>query len=431
MPSCRLLLALALAHPGGQATPRLTLPLPTTAEADSLLHDRRYLELERWLERPGARTLPSARFFAGILDNRRNRNTHAVSRLTPLLRTITLRSDSAHRHALLETLADSYGKLYRYADAARTLDLLGREFGNTLPDQERHSFVAGAKLRRLLADAPAQRTTLHAPFAVPLRRGSIGLLESIAVVGTDSSWWIVDTGANFSTVSEGMARRLGLHASLDAAATEGISGALVSLHVAVVPLLRIGRAEVRNMVVLVLPDSALYIPQIKYQITAILGYPLLEALRTVTLAPDSLIVSNAAPAGAHAELFLEQLNPLVAATVSGRTDLYHLDTGASTTSFTSHFRDAQPELLAGLAPTQSNMMGAGGVARFPSYELPEVRLSLGTHESVLRKVTVFAAPTPTPFDHFYGNIGQDVFGGAALTLDFRTMTIVLSPRSSP
>jgi Aspartyl protease len=399
---------------------------PRLAEADSLFRAHRYIELEQWLRRPGASGLPGAAFYAGMIDNRRDRNAPSLERLVPLLDDPAVRADSARRHALLETLADDYGKLYRYKDALRMLDLIEREFGPAMPDQERQGTEAAIELRRLLAGAPRQRTTIAAPFTQPLRRNAIGLLESPVRVGRDSSWWILDTGANFSTLTESMARRLGLALSRDSAATRGISGNLVSLRAALVPELSLGRATVRNMVVLVLPDSALYIPQIKYQISAILGYPLLEALRVVTLGPGRLAVGLAPAAGAEADLYLEQLNPVVAAAVEGHTDLYHLDTGANRSVLTSRFRLEHPALFAGLAIDTASLNGAGGGRGFPAYTLPELRVALGSHAVTLHRVTVFAGPTPAPFDQFYGNLGQDVIGGASLTLDFTRMKVVLS-----
>lgn len=399
---------------------------PMLSEADSLLHARRYLGLEQWLDRPGARALSGAQLFQGVIDNRRNRNAASVARLVPLLTDKTVAADTARRRALLETLADDYGKLYRYADAVHTMELIESEFGATMPEHEHLGLEAGARLRRLLATAPAQRTTIGSAFDVPLRRNAIGLFEVPARVGTDSSWWTIDTGANFSTISESMARQLGLSVSAGSAATHGISGTLISLHVAVVPLLALGRADIANMVVLVLPDSALYIPQIHYQISAILGFPPLEALRVVTMSSNKLSVGLSAPIGAGAEMFLEQLSPLVAATVDGHTDLYHFDTGANRSVLTAHFHDAHRGLFAGLAPSDASMTGTDGTNNFLSYTLPDLIIALGAHTATLHGVTVFAGPTSAPFDAFYGNLGQDVIGGATLTLDFVRMKVILS-----
>ena len=412
----------ALLLPPPAAAPQ---QLPRLAEADSLFRAHDYLGLERWLERPGARALRGIAFFEGIVDNRRDRNASSVTRLAPLLTDALVRADSAHRHVLLQVLADDYGKLYQYADAARMLEMVEREFGSAMPAGERLGLEATVHVRQLLATAPAQRTTIPSGFDVPLRRNAIGVLEAPARVASDSSWWIIDTGANFSTVTESTARRLGLELSKDSAATAGVTGALVRLRIAVVPSLKLGTAEVRNMVVLVLPDSALYVPQMKYQISAILGYPLLEALQVVTLAPDKLTVSTSASTGAETDLFLEQLNPLIAATVDGRTGLYHLDTGANRSTLTVHFRDMYPALFTVLTADTSTMRGASGASSFRAYTLADLRMSLGAHEVTLHKITVLADPARTPFGRFLGNLGQDVIDGATLTLDFRRMKVVL------
>lgn len=411
------------------STPAQQVRLP---DADSLLRARRYVELERWLARPGAAEVPQAAFFAGIMDNRRNRNARAVERLAPLLRDPAITADTARRHALLETLADSYGKLYRYPDAAAMLDAIDREFASAMPPDERRNMEAARRVGRLLVGQPRQETTLQEPFAVAFRHNAIGLREAPVYVAHDTSWWLLDTGANYSTVTARMARRLGLTVSRDSASTAGISGVHVPLRVAVVPSLRLGSAEVRNVVVLVLPDSALYIPQVKFQIDAILGYPVIEALGVVTMADDSLLVGTRPGRGAEADMYLEQLNPLVAAAVDGRTELYHLDTGANTSVFTWHFRATYPARFAGLARDTTSLTGAGGGRTFPAYRLRELPIALGAHRVTLRDVIVLADSTPAPFDHFWGNLGQDVIGASAVTFDFVRMKVVVSePQSRP
>jgi len=82
--------------------------------------------------------------------------------------------------------------------------------------------------------------------------------------------------------------------------------------------------------------------------------------------------------------------------------------------------------FAGLTADTSALRGAGGSRAFPAYTLPQLTIALGSHRATLRGVQAFAQATPAPFDHFFGNLGQDVIGGDVLTLDFARMRVVLS-----
>lgn len=284
------------------------------------------------------------------------------------------------------------------------------------------------EFRRALSAAPPQRTTVSSPFAIPLRIDDLGLREVMVHVGRDSSGWIFDTGANMSTITESMARRLGLHVISTGATTKGITGASVPNRVAVIPEMRFGSARVRNAVAIVLPDSALDIPQAHFQITAILGYPVLESLGWLAIGTDSLRVNaraGEAPSDSS-NLFLDNLSPLVAATVGDSTRLFHFDSGADATMLTVRFCRAYASLLTGLDTTSIRIGGAGGVQRYAGYRIPLLPVAIGGQRTELDSVFVMRDESQSPFESYFGNLSGNLaarFGG--YTLDFRAMTFRL------
>jgi hypothetical protein len=90
--------------------------------------------------------------------------------------------------------------------------------------------------------------------------------------------WIFDTGANMSTITEFEAARMGLTAREAATRVKGSTGAKSPLRVAVAKDFKFGGAKLSNVVFLVLPDRSLFIGPLKYQITGILGLPVIRAL---------------------------------------------------------------------------------------------------------------------------------------------------------
>lgn len=398
---------------------------------DWLLREHRYVDLVRWMATAGATgTTPALtmQYFRGVLANKQNQNLTSIEQLAPLLSHLDPVHDSARAVTVLKTLADDYTKTYRYADAARTLARLDREHGAAMTAADREDLRSEIALRRALGHAPAQQVTVAAPFAVPLRPDTLGLREVEVRVGRDSSGWIFDTGANLSTITDGMARRLGLHVISTAARTMGITGVGVATRLAVIPELRVGTAIVRNAVAIVLPDKSLDIPQLHFQITAILGYPVIEALGRLTIGADSVAVdpvAGEAPSDSS-NLFLDALSPLVAATVEDTTRLFHFDSGADATMLTVRFCRAYSSLLTGLAPTHIGVGGAGGAQRYEGYQLAGLPLTIGGTRDVLDSVFVFREASKSPFEDYYGNLSAKVaarFGG--YTLDFRAMTFRL------
>jgi predicted aspartyl protease len=401
------------------------------ARPDWLVREQRFPELAEWVaeQRSHLTATPAdLAVFRGVLANRQNQNAASIALLVPVVGRLDPVADSAHFRLVLTTLADDYTKTYRYRDAVGALTRLERQSPASMSADDLRDLQNGAAVRDLLRDAPRQRAVVSRPFAVGLRRDTIGLREVPVRVGPDSSWWIFDTGANFSTITESTARRLGLHVSSGVATVKGTTGAASRLRVAVIPELRLGSARVLNAVVLVLADSALNIPAVHFQISAILGYPVLEALGQLAVTPDSVRVTpdlEGVPSDSS-NLFLDELNPLVAMTVDGASRLYHFDSGADVTVLGVHFCRAYPKLVAGLSRRPLGIGGAGGNSAYSAYVIGHLPVTVGGTTTTLDSVSVMSDSTTMAFEPSFGNLGQDLAssrGGYAI--DFRAMTFRL------
>lgn len=439
--SAALVSPAALAQNGGSLSAAAACAAPSGARAepaagapdrpDWLVREQRFPELAQWVAEQ--RNHPTATptdlaVFGGVLANRRNQNAASIALLVPVVGHLDPVADSAHFRLVLTTLADDYTKTYRYGDAVDALTRLERQAPASMTADDLRDLQNGMAIRNLLRDAPRQRAVVSRPFAAPLRRDTLGLREVPVRVGADSSWWIFDTGANISTITESMARRLGLHVSSGVATVKGTTGAVSRLRVAVVPELRLGSARVLNAVVLVLADSALNIPAAHFQITAILGYPVLEALGQLAVASDTVRVTPD-PDGVPSDssnLFLDELNPLVAVTVSGSSRLYHFDSGADATVLGVHFCRAYPQLVAGLSRRSLGIGGAGGNSAYSAYVIGHLPMTVGGTTTTLDSVSVVSDSTTMAFEPSFGNLGQDLAAArGGYTINFRAMTFRL------
>jgi hypothetical protein len=125
-------------------------------------------------------------WLRGVLANRQNQNTASIALLVPVLPRLDPVADSAHFRLVLSTRADDYTKTYRYGDAADALLRLQRQAPASMSAEDLRDLGNGVAVRDLLRHAPRQRVFNSRPFAVPLRRDTIGLREVSVRAGADS-----------------------------------------------------------------------------------------------------------------------------------------------------------------------------------------------------------------------------------------------------
>ena len=364
---------------------------------DALVEQREYPELESVLPQETLDETTRA-YFEGVLANRRNELDRSISLLQPLIS--KLEASRPDRAAVaLRSLADDYVKTFRYAEADTAYTHLLDGFTKQFTPGDRQSLKDDAATNRLLKDAPAQTVEFRSAFSLATHQSKIGTIDTDLTVNGITKSWILDTGANFSVLSESLAKQMGLKLSEGTAQTQGASGAENRLHIAIVPEIRIGDAVVHNAVALVLDDKALKIDlgTTKYQIDAILGYPVLSALGQLTFSENQVLADTGGD-NSGAKIYMQQLNPLIEYRIGGRDLLLMFDTGASNTTLTAKYYRAFPGQFVGLTPHAHGVAGAGGMKKISAYKLPELKIGIGGQTAVLKDVTVSAEPLRTDFD---------------------------------
>jgi hypothetical protein len=420
---------------GQNGQPLVIPPQEASRLLGQLLERKQYFELERALQGPLELSGLYRAFYEGVLANRRNRIALSIERLQPLVAALAARNKD-YAVVALSTLADDYEKSYQYSAAADTYAELERNYKAYMSPAEQLRVKQEAERWKLLRGAPPLTTQVAAPFIVPTRRDAMGLTEVQVQLGRRPQWMIIDTGANICTLSSSAARELGLKLSAGTATTKGIIGETISIHTAVIPQLRLGRATVRNVPVIVIPDQAMYVRRLRFKIPPSLGFPVLAALGRVTFFADGRfgvrLRQPSSPILPRRNLFLEKLTPLVAANVGDGEQLFTFDTGSSGIFLSAQFYRRHAEAFEGRRLTQFRLAGAGGTRQYPAYYLARLRLRLGGGCTVTRDVPVLAAPQGVSDDHFWGNLGQSaVHAFRSYTLDFRGMSFEVDPPTSP
>jgi predicted aspartyl protease len=336
----------------------------------------------------------------------------------------------------LESLADDYVKTCRYAEAIGAYANLFDNFSKQIDKSDLRSLKDDYSTVRLLENAPAQTISIDGPVRIQTHRGPIGSIDAELTVNGITASWILDTGANFSTMSASFARRLGLELSTGEAQTQGSTGAESRLHIAILPELKLSAATVHNVVVLVLDDKSLDIttgPGKHHSIDAIVGYPVFQALGSVTFtkAGEFAAAASAEQTGSAARLFMNKLTPLIECGVNGRQLLFAFDTGANGSEFSVRYYREFPAAFQSLDRKPLLFGGAGGAKRVEVYVLAQAILTIDGASAALRQVPVVPVPIVSDIDQVYGNLGRDLVEGfQSFTLDFVKMQFRLGPKTA-
>ena len=401
-----------------QATPS------NAQDLDALLSNKQYPRLEQALQAQGGELLPQARdFFSAVMANRLNQIKDSFEKLEPLVANLLL-SNPARGEIALCTLADDYAKAYRYRDAARVY----AEASGVARQQNLTSTCDAAQEASrwaLLSNAPAQTLTSPREFTVQGRWDQLGLIQVPLNVGRYAGSWILDSGANLSTVSQSVADQMGVAISGATDEAEGASGTPLTVHAGVIPELHLGSAVFHNVPVLVVADSEFEFPQLNYHVEGSLGLPVLAALGRVSVYRNGRVHFGGEGdatrnAGFPHNLFLEKFTPVVTANFGSGDQLFTIDTGAAGTILSAaFFRESRTVTSTELGELE--LLGAGGILVSPAYQMRDVGIKLGGRCTKLETVQVLTKPVGLA-DEFYGNIGETALSSfATFTLDFNTM----------
>jgi hypothetical protein len=383
----------------------------------------------------GLRTMqpgPERDYFAGVLANRTGHIEDSIRLLNNALPGIR-GSKPARAAVALEALADDYNKGFHYDDAARIYDDLLAHFARRLDHRQLQGTKDDAGVMHLLRGVPVQTIARQGPVQLKTERNAIGSRVTELEVNGVREQWLLDTGASFSVVSRGFAGRLGLKPLPGFGQTKaGVTGIENALQVAVLPSLQLGGTILHNVVVLILDDANMKIDigNQTYQINAVIGYPVFQALGAITFLHDGAFEAGdtAQRNASGARMYMKLLTPVIECGVEGNQLPFSFDTGASGTNLSVRYYKRFRAGAGSWKRGEIESAGAGGVVGRKIYLQPKLDLAVGNETATLERVPIFAKKMDSAIDELYGNLGQDVVARFdSFTLDFSRMTFSLGP----
>ena len=310
---------------------------------------------------------------------------------------------------ILETKASNFVRLYQYQKAVEAYSEILSQYESQLNSSAIENYKNMCALFGAIADISPQRMTITRDETILAYRNPFNLLMIPIKSKEISSDFIFDSGANFSTLSEGFAKKLNLEI-IDAPIEVGSATTLnVQSKLAVMDSIFVGEILFENVVFLVLPDEQLSFPEINFFINGIIGFPVIHQMAEIQMHKNGTITVSKTPNDRKLNnLFLDFLIPIVALHTETDTLLLNLDTGARNTELSQKYYDKNKEEIEefGTKITQ-NIGSAGGVVEKEVYELSNFNFAIGTKQVNLPTVTV--TPEKLSFTaNKDGNLGQDV-----------------------
>ena len=360
--------------------------------------------------------------YRGYLASRFNRPTEASAHLRKYV------SDPANGEN--ETLSFAYELLVEAderledfkASQTEAREALAR-LGDYLGPKRTQELIDSQKRDKILEAIPPQTADI-VPFQVAMNKDMAGLNRVPVTFGSKEIKTVFDTGAQLSVMSRSTADACGVHLLEGTIPVDAVTGGKVPAQLAEVSAVKFGASTFQHVVVLVMEDSALTFGT--YKISAILGFPVIEALGRVEFGQDGTLhagyPSTSVP---RKNLALKGLGPIVRGSYRDTPLTFTIDTDAGKSHFTKRFLDRFPDLSSSEVGVMQ-LGGAGGNRDFKIYIVPQMDLLLGGQSVGLTKVSVLTESSSDDIDRYSGNFGQDVFRQfSTMVLDFRQMSFEL------
>lgn len=391
-------------------------------EIDSLLQVNDYfIARDKYqIARDSLQEFHRLKLGAGI-DNVFNRLAASNRKIDSLFDFYDAKLSDKDKYKLLRTRQMNHSKLFEYKDADEAMHEMLTGYKSQMKEEDIQDYENTKKIWAALVGQPAQQVIINDHTVLKLKRDRLGLQNLILRLDSLVMDFIFDTGANFSTVTESTARKLKMQIMDTTVIDVGsITGNKVKSKIGVCPEFSLGDIIVKNAVFLVMPDEALAIPQIPFQINGIIGFPVIEAMKEVQLTRSGeFIVPSQRSTHQEQNMALSFLTPVIRLDEGNFT----FDSGANSTMlYDNYFKKHKDSIVANFPETDIRFGGAGGHTTIKGYRVP-FATTISNRLIRLDSVELLKESLKEE-NHFTGNFGQDLIGQfEKMTLNFESMFI--------
>lgn len=331
---------------------------------------------------------------------------------------------SAAAYKAHATLSQFYLRIGRFHDAEAQIEAMLAVKPNAPDLVNIHSLI------KILANHPDMAVSnADATASVNTHVMYGNVFAPVTMNGTATSY-MLDTGADFSIMSDVEAARLRLRPESSTTTTSDISGRSgEQLKVVVIDDLIFGATHLRHVPFFVIADTNDAFSGTPSDQHGILGIQPLVAVRKLTFRADGklVIAGKTEPAIAKAPILFADRMPLTQIRYRDRPLTVTLDLGATQTTLNPLFGRLFPDVVQSGKTQSHDLTGVSGTTVQQSVSVPHLTLQFGRNVN-LTPATILLNQTTGASAGATANLGFDLMQQAEpFTIDFRTMNIEFSP----
>lgn len=315
--------------------------------------------------------------------------------------------------------------LFDYKDSFEAVEILLSQYKPMIEEKELKDYENSAQIFKAGFTLAPQTVEISGDTKIKSRKDIAGLVNIKAEVNAMEEEFIFDTGANFSTVSESFAKKIGLvflEGKIDVGTATSIE---VSSKLAYATSLKIGNLNYSNVLFLVLPDEALSFAGGMYVINGIIGFPVIKEMKEIQLSAGEIFIPARPGSSLYSNLALNGFLPVIETYVGttfavSDTLVFSFDTGAKSTMLYHSYYDKYRSLIDSIfKPTDINFAGAGGDETIKGFKINEMNFRISDGSTTLKNVSLLSEKIRDKEGDKYlsGNLGGDFFNS------FKTMII--------
>jgi predicted aspartyl protease len=336
---------------------------------------------------------------------------------------LTSKPDPETANEARELLIASYYRAGRYKEAfSQAKEILSKK-----PDAEDIRNILPTL--KVLLSFHEQTVASADPTTIPVEFQDQNLVLPVTVNGVEAHY-IFDNGFSLSAISESEATRLGLKIRDVKTSIDTMSGAQVSVRIAVANDLVVAGVHLRNVAFYVLPRNEPPLNQLAAGRQGILGLPVILALRRFQWSHAerafTVLRTRNEPSNLAPNLAFESTSTFALISFKGKALEFSLDTGAERTGLYPAFARDFPEIKAAGSPEERKLTGVGGSAKIDSVVLPSLPFVVGGRDVLLKPAHILLRNNNSTSSWFAGNLGMDLLNQArTVEVDFDAMTMLL------
>jgi predicted aspartyl protease len=300
-------------------------------------------------------------------------------------------------------------RLFQYENAFQYGIMLQMQYGGLMTREELENVRNFVDIAAGLKEVPPQTVVRNGDLNVKYKRDIAQLMRIPVYVNAVPGDFIVDTGANLSTVIESEAKRMRIRVLDVGLGVVSSSRSSVAAKIGIADTLAIGNAVFYHVVFIVFPDEALRFFGGLYKIKGIIGMPVLGQLGEIQITKKGRFISPLTQTNsAVRNLGFSGNTVFLNASFYGKAHPYIFDTGAGAGIFNVKFYNAYHDKLESPKRKTSRIGGAGGIQQVEIIYFKNLPYAIGEKSGTLKRSTIQVGTNSMELGNFYGIIGEDI-----------------------